>query len=122
MTAEEENLNAEAREKHIGLKIGVVGQKLIELINFFDLKDPVPPKVKKVVNYDNEDGEEEQLEDEEEEGEEEEEEFDDDDLSSAEIRRRRKKFNIDQITDLYTEDQAFFLMLMGGEYVEGRQL
>lgn len=120
MIAEEETLNAEAKEKHIGLKIGVVGQNLIELIDSFDLKDPVPPKVRRVANPDNDDGDEEQVEDEDEEGEEEEEEFEDDDLSSAEVRRRRKKQNIDQITDLYTDDQKAFLMLMGGEYVEGR--
>jgi hypothetical protein len=120
MTAEEETLNAEAREKHVGLKIGVIGGGLIELINTFDLKDPAPPKVKRVVDPGNEDGEEEEVEDEDEEGEEEEDELDEDDLSSAEVRRRRKKLNIDQITDLYNEDQPFFLKMMGGEYIEGR--
>lgn len=121
MTAEEETMNAEAREKHVGLKIGVIGQSLIDLINSFDLKDPAPPKVKRVANPDNEDGEEEQVEEDDEEGEEEEDEFEEDDLSSAEIRRRRKKFNIDQITDLYNDDQKAFLMLMGGEYIEGNR-
>lgn len=122
MTAEEETMNAEARERHVGLKIGVIGQPLIELINSFDLKDPLPPKTKRVINPDNEDGEEEQIEEDDEEGEEEEDDFEEDDMSSAEIRRRRKKHNIDQITDLYNEDQKAFLFLMGGEYIEGRTL
>ena len=52
--------------------------------------------------------------------EEEEEEFDDDEMSSAEIRRIRKKHNIDQITEIYTEDEKFFLKLFSGEYIEGR--
>lgn len=101
------------------LRIGVLGADLIALIDQFDLKDPPPPKQKKYIT--GEDGEEEAEEEEEgEEEDEDEDEFDEDDLSSAEIRRRRKKNNIDQITDLYSHDEKFFLNLMKGEYIEGK--
>lgn len=118
--AEEATLGAEARERYIGFKVGVVGSALIKTIDSFDLKDPPPPKVKKVRDPDAEEGEEGDDLEEEEGEEEEEEEFDDDEMSSAEIRRIRKKHNIDQITEIYTEDEKFFLKLFSGEYIEGR--
>lgn len=118
--AEEATLNAEARERYIGVRIGLCGQGLMTLIDSFDLKDPIPPKVKKERNPDDEDDDQYEEEDEEEDEAEDSDDFDEDDMSSGEIKRIKKKNNVDQITDNYHEDENFFLKLMSGEYIEGR--
>ena len=116
--AEEATLNAEARERYVPLKIGIVGDKLIGLVNSFDLKDPPPPKEqKKRRTDDDEDGEEEQEEEEPEDESEEEDDFDDD-MSSGQIRRIKKKDNVDQITGLYEPDEKTVLRVLSGEYLE----
>ena len=120
--ADEAAMNAEAREKHIGLRIGLVGDGLLRMIDSFDLKDPPVPKTRRVM-LDNGDGDEEGQPEEDEEEEEEEEDdddFDDDDMSSGELRRLRKRQNVDQITAVYSDDEAFFLQLMSGQYLEGK--
>ena len=116
--AEEATLNADARERYVPLKIGIVGENLIGLVNSLDLKDPPPPKEAKRRQTDDEDGEgEEEQEEEPEEDSEEEEDFDDD-MSSGQIRRLRKKDNVDQITGLYQPDERSVLQLLSGELLE----
>lgn len=116
--AEEATLNADARERYVPLKIGIVGENLIGLVNSLDLKDPPPPKEAKRRRTDDEDGEgEEEQEEEPEEDSEEEEDFDDD-MSSGQIRRLRKKDNVDQITGLYQPDERAVLQLLSGELLE----
>lgn len=112
------NMNAEDPSvSKIKQKVAIVGESLIKLIDSFDLKDPAPVKEKRV----REEGEEEQEEGEEEEeveGEEEEEDEFDDDISSREIRRIKKKANIDQITEIYNNDDRLIISLLSGRYFE----
>jgi hypothetical protein len=122
--AYESTLAGEAKEAHVGYRLGLVGARLIEQINSFDLKDIAPPRERRVREATGEDGdlEEEPEEEIEEEEDEEEDEFEDDDLSSGEVRRLRKKDNVDQMTAIYHRDTEFFLKLMGGTYFEGKYL
>ena len=112
-----------ARISIIKLVISVIGEKLIDSINTFDLKDPPPPKAakKKEEGTGEEGDEEEDEEDEDEEPEEEEEHGGDgaeDDMDSEQMRNFKPKTNVDQITDIYHPDNGFVLKILGGHFFE----
>jgi len=112
-----------ARISIIKLVISVVGEKLMDSINSFDLKDPPPPKAaKKRDEGAGDDNDDEEDEDEEEEEEEEEPEVGgddaDDDMDSEQMRNFKPKTNVDQITDIYHPDNAFVLKVLGGHFFE----